>query len=93
MATPHSPAARPAADCEFLQGQKERNSSVHLVKRNVLPFIRETAGLCGDMKEWFTHPQAIQNVDEFVSSSDLEKCSIPSLARQWILCSEWVPSE
>ncbi len=51
MATPHSPAVRPAADCEFLQGQKERNSSVHLVKRNVLPFIRETAGLCGYMKE------------------------------------------
>ncbi len=33
-----------------------------------------------------THPQAIQDVDEFVSSSDLEKCSIPSLAHQWILC-------
>ncbi len=39
------------------------------------------------------HPQAIQDVDEFVSSSDLEKFSIPSLAHQWILCSEWVPSE
>ncbi len=37
--------------------------------------------------------QAIQDVDEFVSSSDLEKCSTPSLACQWILCSEWVPSE
>ncbi len=73
MATPHSPAVRPAADCEFLQGQKERNSSVHLVKRNVLPFIRETAGLCGYMKEWFTHPLVIRNVDEFISSSDLEK--------------------
>ncbi len=24
---------------------------------------------------------------------DLEKCSIPSLAHHWILCSEWVPSE
>ncbi len=24
---------------------------------------------------------------------DLEKCSIASLAQQWILCSEWVPSE
>ncbi len=33
------------------------------------------------------------DVDEFVSSSDLKKCSIPSLAHQWILCSEWVPSE
>ncbi len=40
-----------------------------------------------------THPQAIQDVDEFISSSDLEKCSITSLAQQWILCSEWVPSE
>ncbi len=37
--------------------------------------------------------QVIQDVDEFVSSSELEKCSIPSLAQQWILCSEWVPSE
>ncbi len=42
-----------------------------------------------------THPQAIQDRDEFVSSSetDLEKFSITSLAHQWILCSEWVPSE
>ncbi len=24
--------------------------------------------------------------------TDLEECSIPSLAHQWILCSEWVPS-
>ncbi len=39
------------------------------------------------------HSQAIQDVDEFVSSSDLEKCSITSVARQWILRSEWVPSE
>ncbi len=28
-----------------------------------------------------------------VSSSDLEKFSITSLVYQWILCSEWVPSE
>ncbi len=27
------------------------------------------------------------------SSSDLGKCSLTSLAHQWILCSEWVPSE
>ncbi len=39
------------------------------------------------------YPQAIQDVDEFVSSSDLEKCSIASLAHHWILWSEWVPSE
>ncbi len=39
------------------------------------------------------HPHAIQDVYEFVSSSDLEKCSIASLAHQWMLCSEWVPSE
>ncbi len=25
--------------------------------------------------------------------ADLEKCSITSLAHQWMLCSEWVPSE
>ncbi len=25
--------------------------------------------------------------------TDLEKCSIISLSHQWILCSEWVPSE
>ncbi len=37
--------------------------------------------------------QAIQDIDEFVSSSLLEKCSIRSLAHQWMLCSEWVPSE
>ncbi len=41
----------------------------------------------------FTHSRATQDVDEFVSSSDLEKCRITSLAHQWILCSEWVPSE
>ncbi len=48
------------------------------------------------IKEFYlnhTHPQAIQDVDEFVSSSGLEKCSITSLVQQWILCSEWVPSE
>ncbi len=39
------------------------------------------------------HSYAIQDVDEIVSSSDLEKCSIASLATQWMLCSEWVPSE
>ncbi len=37
--------------------------------------------------------QAIQDVDEFVSSSDLDKYSITSLAQQSILCIEWVPSE
>ncbi len=35
----------------------------------------------------FTHPQGIQVEDEFVSSSDLERCSITSLAHQWIFCS------
>ncbi len=39
------------------------------------------------------HHLAIQDVDEFVSSLDLEKFSITSLAYQWIFCSEWVPSE
>ncbi len=37
-----------------------------------------------------THLQVIQDVEEFVSSSNLEKCSI---AHKWIHCSEWVPSE
>ncbi len=32
------------------------------------------------------HPQAIQDIEEFVSSS-------ASVAQQWMLCSEWVPSE
>ncbi len=29
----------------------------------------------------------------FFIRTDLEKCSISSLAHQWMLCSEWVPSE
>ncbi len=29
----------------------------------------------------------------FFIGTDLEKCCILSLAHQWILCSEWVPSE
>ncbi len=36
--------------------------------------------------------EAIQDVDEFLNEY-LEKCSIASLAQQWMLCSEWVPSE
>ncbi len=39
------------------------------------------------------YPQAIQDVDDFSAWTDLEKFSITSLAHQWILCSEWVPSE
>ncbi len=39
------------------------------------------------------HPRAIQYIDEFVSSSDLEKFCISSFDHQWMLCSEWVPSE
>ncbi len=35
----------------------------------------------------------LQPFEMFVSSSDLEKCSIASLSQQCILCSEWVPSE
>ncbi len=38
----------------------------------------------------FTHPQYNQNVDEFGSSSDP---ILISFTHQWILCSEWVPSE
>ncbi len=44
------------------------------------------------LKELFTQKckfaENVQDVDEIVSSS---KCSM-SLAHQWILCSEWVPS-
>ncbi len=41
-----------------------------------------------------THPQAIQDVDVcFFIRIDLEKFCITSLADQWILYSEWVPSE
>ncbi len=45
------------------------------------------------MCETFTDPQIIQDEEEFVSSSDSEKCSITSLVHQWMPCSEWVPSE
>ncbi len=43
------------------------------------------------MKMWwkFTLLQAVQDVDELVSSSKFRM----SLAHQLILCSEWVPSE
>ncbi len=37
--------------------------------------------------------KANQDVDKFVSASELQKFSITSRAQQWILCSEWVPSE
>ncbi len=33
----------------------------------------------------YAHPHAIQDLDEFVN--------IMLLAHQWILCSEWAPSE
>ncbi len=39
------------------------------------------------------HLQAIKDVDKFAASSDLGQYSISSLAHQWILRSEWVPSE
>ncbi len=45
-------------------------------------------------QEFTPHPQAIQDVDEFVSS--LKQVWINQallLAHQWILCCEWVPSE
>ncbi len=39
------------------------------------------------------HPQAIQDVSRFVFLLEqMEKFSITSLAQQWMLCSEWVPS-
>ncbi len=51
-------------------------------------WLRETT-----QKLTFAENALFQDVDEFVSSSDLEKLSIASLSQQWILCSEWVPSE
>ncbi len=65
-------------------------------------FITEKGIVHSEMKIcWkFTHSQAIQDVDYlllcrwcFFIRTDLEKFSIASLAHQWILCSEWVPSE
>ncbi len=38
------------------------------------------------------HPRWGVDVCFFIRT-DLEKCIITSLAQQWILCSEWVPSE
>ncbi len=65
-------------------GHQTYKATVHLVNWIFLPNI------C-----WKCTPfQAIQDVDEFVSSSDLEKSSIyDGLVQQWMLCSEWVPSE
>jgi len=42
-----------------------------------------------------TRPQAIQDEDGFVYSWEhiWRIYSITSLAHQWTLCSEWVPSE
>ncbi len=47
------------------------------------------------MSTYSTNPKTnidIQDVDEFVSLSEQVWRNV-SLARQWILCSEWVPSE
>ncbi len=41
----------------------------------------------------FTHPQTIQNVDEFVSYSEQVWREIKHYITHQILCSEWVPSE
>ncbi len=46
-----------------------------------------------NMKMSWKCAQFIPDVEEFVSSSDLEKCSTASVSQQWMLCSEWVPSE
>ncbi len=47
------------------------------------------------IKKENTRPQAIQDEDGFVDSWEhiWRICSITSLAHQWTLCSEWVPSE
>ncbi len=49
--------------------------------------------MCYKKKNSSPKNEYFQDGDEFVSSSDLEKCSIASLSQQWMLCSEWVPSE
>uniref|UniRef100_A0A8C1TWA2 Cytochrome c oxidase subunit 5A, mitochondrial n=1 Tax=Cyprinus carpio TaxID=7962 RepID=A0A8C1TWA2_CYPCA len=61
----------------------EKSSRFHL-KSVVHPKIK-----CGI----FRHPPVIQDQDEFVPSSGLWKCSTASVSQQWMLCSEWVPSE
>ncbi len=38
--------------------------------------------ICVFNRETFTHPQANQDVDKFIFSSDLEKCFNPSLSQQ-----------
>ncbi len=62
-------------------------------KQNLLTCFQEIA--CPKVCWTFTHPQAIQNVEDFVSSSEQiwRNVALQSLAHQWILCSEWVPSE
>ncbi len=42
-----------------------------------------------------THPQAIQDVEQFIFSLEmiLRNLALLSLTHQLILCSEWVPSE
>ncbi len=56
---------------------------------------KQTSHHCVDehLLEKSTHSQAVHDVEEFDSSSDLEKCSITQLAQEWMLCSEWVPPE
>ncbi len=44
-------------------------------------------------KQILTHRQSRWRWVCFFIWRDLEKCSITSVAHQWILCSEWVPSE
>ncbi len=56
-------------------------------KAMVLPTASLLKGIVHPKMEisWtFTHPQAIQDVDEFDSSSDLEKFNIALLAHQWM---------
>ncbi len=40
-----------------------------------------------------THPQVMNKMSLFFMGTDLETFSITLLAHQWILCSEWVPSD
>ncbi len=65
------------------------HGTIQLIKN--LPALNSSAKNEDLLK--MSSPQVIRDVDEFVSSSDLEKCVIPLLAHKWMLCREWVPSE
>ncbi len=83
---------------EIIKQNKKKHVFVYANKRSTktafsLSFLKGIIQQKIQMCWKCVHPQVIQDVDEFVSSSGLEKCSIASVSQQWMLCSEWVPSE